>query len=117
MTRFDTDPNGQKRDAPSGTGSRPSGRASKAVSPVPASIPSAVKPKAELDLAALSALVEKATQGPWRIDRGGCNLFDNVWITAYEREGYKRDHNPICSVSTKQRHYKSDKDAYGNRSG
>lgn len=75
------------------------------------------KPEAELNLAELAAMLEKATLGPWRIDRGGSTLSENVWITAYEREGFKREFNPICSVSTKRRHYAADKDAYGNRRG
>jgi hypothetical protein len=105
--------------SPKGSGSRPAGRASKAVSSVPASIPNAVKPEAEIDPAALLALIEKATRGPWRIDTG--LMADSLWITAYEREpGYgDRDKHdgPICHVSTEKHHFKTDKDHFGNSRG
>lgn len=78
------------------------------------------KPEAELNLAELAALLEKATRGPWYISRG--LMGDDLDITAYEREGSshtpkdKRD-GPICHVSTEKHHWHTDKDHFGNSTG
>lgn len=77
------------------------------------------KPEAELDLAGLATLLEKATRGPWRINTG--LMGDSLWITASEREpsyGDPDKHDgPICHVSTENHHFKSDRDVLGNHQG
>lgn len=77
------------------------------------------KPEQEVDLPKLAELLEKATRGPWRIDRG--LMADSLWITASEREPAYSDRDkhdgPICHVSTEKYHYKTDKDVFGNARG
>lgn len=71
----------------------------------------------EIDVAKLNKLLDEATRGPWRIDRG--LMADSLWITAYEREGIGRKDGdgPICHVSQTKRHYESNRDRFGNRRG
>lgn len=72
------------------------------------------KVEQELDHRKLSELLEAATRGPWRIDRGV--MADSLWITAYEREGLHKAEGdgPICHVSQERMHFSSDKDRHGN---
>lgn len=81
-----------------------------------------MKAEAELDIAKLKGALEKATRGPWRIDRGRMN--DSLNITAQDREGYRlrgernRDSDgPICYVRTENLHFDHDKDRFGNSRG
>jgi hypothetical protein len=79
----------------------------------------AKKVDAPLDLGVLRALLDKATQGPWRLSTG--MMCDSLWITASEREPSYLDREkhdgPICHVSTEKHHFKTDKDVFGNARG
>ena len=79
-----------------------------------------MKADKELDIANLNSLLNEATRGPWRIHRG--LMADDLWITASEREGYglrghKDGDGPICHVSKERRHFKTEKDHFGNPEG
>lgn len=105
---------------PSGSGHSAEPEPISVVSAETASVPNAVKPQAELDLAELQKLLGEATRGPWYISRG--LMADSLDITAYEREGSeytprdKRD-GPICHVSKERSHWHTDKDHFGNARG
>ncbi len=73
-----------------------------------------------IDAAKLLKMIDAATRGPWRIDRGLMN--DALNITAYDREGSdhfrkKENDGPICRVSTERLHFDHDKDRFGNFKG